>query len=513
MLPPEMPSENDASKENRSALEKVLSLMAEVHSGEGVTALMLTGTVFLLMTAYYVIKPVREGLILAMDHGNEKKSYVAGAIAIVLLFAVPAYSSVANRVAKHKLVVGVTLFFASNLVLFFFASVIPPIEKELGLIFFTWVGVFNMMVIAQFWGFAADIYTQDKGKRLFAIVGFGASLGAAVGAYITGFLQDVVGLSLRQLMVVAAGILVGAAFLTQAVHAREKRLSSGDHEAKKQAEKAAENQEKLAAEAHPQNAYMLVLRNKYLLLIATFALIYTVVDTNGEYILSTLVEDRAADLAHAKGLVDEKAIHEFSKSYIAGYYSSFFLWVNVIGTTIQMFLVSRIVKYGGLKIAFLVYPVIALGSSLNAITVPTVFGVDRLSAFRPTKTAENATDYSLNATTRNMLWLPTTQEMKYKAKQVIDAFCVRMGDVLSAGAVFVFAHILKWPVRNFSMINVGIVVVWLLVARSIIKENARLTEEKADRESQPPPNAKAEVQPEEKPEEKPKAKPPKPAEA
>jgi AAA family ATP:ADP antiporter len=80
-----------------STLERVLGIVTEVHAGEGITALLLTTNVFLLLTAYYVIKPVREGLIVAMESGAEYKSYLSAAIAVALLFVVPAYARVASR--------------------------------------------------------------------------------------------------------------------------------------------------------------------------------------------------------------------------------------------------------------------------------------------------------------------------------------------------------------------------------------------------------------------------------
>src|SRR4051794_24293267 len=95
-------------RDRRSALERVLGIITDIKAGEGVTALLLTLNVFLLLTAYYVIKPVREGLILAMKSGAEYKSYLSAAIAIALLGVVPVYARVASRLPKNKLVVSVT---------------------------------------------------------------------------------------------------------------------------------------------------------------------------------------------------------------------------------------------------------------------------------------------------------------------------------------------------------------------------------------------------------------------
>lgn len=475
---------NEADSSSRSGLERALSVVAEVRSGEGVTAVLLTLNVFFLLVAYYVIKPVREGLILAMEGGAEKKSYASAAIAITLLFAVPAYSKVANKISKHKLVVGVSLFFASHLAVFWLLSH-TPVRNQLGLVFFTWVGVFNMMVVAQFWSFANDVYTQEQGKRLFAIVGIGASLGSAAGAYITKFLKDAIGLGVFELLLVAGGVLVLCAFLTHIVYLREKTRRSDAVQREKESQQAQKKDEEALAETG-EGGFTLVRKNKYLLLLAAFSLVFTIVDTNGEFILSTLVAERAKAAAAAQHIAGAD-MEKFTEGFIASYYGGFYLWVNLIGLVVQTFLVSRIVKLGGLKLAFFVYPVVALGSSLNNVLTPVLFGVDRLTAFRPTKTTENAIDYSLNNTVRNMLWLPTTTEVKYKAKQAVDTFFVRMGDVGSAGLVFVFSARMALPIQTFSIINIVFVVLWLLIAVGIVRENARLSEEKKQRESQPPP--------------------------
>jgi len=475
---------NENQSSERSGLERALSVVTEVRPGEGITAVLLTVTVFFLLVAYYVIKPVREGLILAMEGGAEKKSYASAAIAITLLLAVPAYSKVANKISKHKLVVGVSLFFASHLLVFWLLSH-TPVRGQLGLVFFTWVGVFNMMVVAQFWSFANDVYTQEQGKRLFAIVGIGASLGSAAGAYITRFLKNAIGLGVFELLLVAGGFLVLCAFLTHTVYLREKTQGAVAGKQESEARKAEDEKKKKEALAETgEGGFTLVRKNKYLLLLAAFSLVFTIVDTNGEFMLSTLVSERAKAAAAAQHIAGGE-LEKFTEGFIASYYGGFYLWVNLIGLVIQTFLVSRIVKLGGLKLAFFVYPFVALGSSLNNVFTPGLFGVDRLSAFRVTKTTENAVDYSLNNTVRNMLWLPTTTEIKYKAKQAVDTFFVRMGDVASAGLVFVFSAKLALPVQTFSMINIVLVALWLLIAVGIVRENARLSEEKKEHEGEP----------------------------
>jgi ATP:ADP antiporter, AAA family len=477
----EEPLGSHAGSDQRSSLERALGVITDVKAGEGVTALLLTFNVFLLLTAYYVIKPVREGLILAMASGAEYKSYLSAAIAVALLFVVPAYGRVAGRVAKHKLVVGVTLFFSLHLVLFWVLSRIPSIERNLGLVFFVWVGVFSMMVVSQFWSFANDLYTPEQGKRLFALVGIGASVGAALGAYVTNFLKDTLGLGVYELLLVSAFLLGGCAGLTHLAHARERRVAlavAGQHPFRDApvsttTTKATTSSGRVGEKE--EGAFALVFRHKYLLLIATFALVFTVVNTNGEYILSVLVKAKAKEAAVAAGVVGDEAVRKLTKEIGTSFYGKFFLWVNVIGVAVQTFAVSRIVKLGGLRLAFFIMPVIALFDSVALLMLPALLGVSQLAVLRPGKIAENAADYSVNNTVRNMLWLPTSTEMKYKAKQAVDTFFVRMGDVASAALVFIGADRMHWPVTNFALVNTGLIAVWLLLARSIIRENEAMS--------------------------------------
>ena len=194
-----------------TALERSLRLITDVRQGEAPLALALTLNVFLLLSAYYVLKPVREALILTLPNGAEYKSYMSGAIAVALLFAVPAYAFFVDRLPRLKLVVGVTLFFALHLVAFFLASQVDSLRPGLGLLFYLWIGLFNVMVVAQLWSFANDIYTPDQGKRLFPLVAFGASVGAAVGSKIASWLVEPLGV--YRLLLLGAALLGVCAFL------------------------------------------------------------------------------------------------------------------------------------------------------------------------------------------------------------------------------------------------------------------------------------------------------------
>jgi AAA family ATP:ADP antiporter len=257
------------------------------------------------------------------------------------------------------------------------------------------------------------------------------------------------------MLLVAAAILTSTLVLTNVIDARERSRVRTSAAAP-------------AEEPIPRgDAFRLVLKNRYLLLIALLMLFLNWVNTTGEYILGRVVSRAAAEAVaagHADGLT--------AGQYIGRFYADFFGVVNLVGLGAQLFLVSRILKYLGVRIAILFLPAIALGGYLLLAVYPV------LSAVRWAKTAENATDYSLQNTVRNVLFLPTTREQKYKAKQAIDTFFVRMGDLLSAGLVFLGTAVLSFDTSHFAAANLVLVAVWIGLAVAIGRQNARLVAER-----------------------------------
>lgn len=424
-------------------LERFLSIFTEVRAGEAATVLMLTLNIFLILTAYYLVKPVREALILAVPGGAEIKSYAAAGQALLLLGAIPLYSWLASRVPRRRLINTVTVFFAGCLALFY---ALVAAGAPVAVVFFLWVGIFNLMVPAQFWAFANDIYTPEAGKRLFVLVAFGASTGAVFGSWIAGHLIGLLGVS--QLLLVSGAVLLSSLILTNLVDSREGAASSAG---------AGEDVEE--EPLGDTGAFRLLMRNRYLLLIAFLMLVLNWVNTTGEYILGRAVREAALAVND-----DPDAVEEF----IGSFYAHFFTVVNIAGLALQLFVVSRILKYLGVRMAIFVLPLIAMGGYMIAAFYPL------LSIIRDVKIAENATDYSLQNTVRQALFLPTTREEKYKAKQAIDTFFQRSGDVLSAMTVFVGTSLFALSTSQFAMINIGLVGIWLGLSFFIAREHRRL---------------------------------------
>jgi ATP:ADP antiporter, AAA family len=431
------------SGQARNLTDRFLSFFTEVHSGEGIGALLLAVNVYLLLEAYYILKTVREALILS-EGSAEIKAYSSAAQAALLLLIIPAYGLLASKVNRERLITSVTIFFAFHLAIFYIAG---RAGYSVGIVFFLWVGIFNLLVIAQFWALANDLYNKEQGKRLLPIVGIGSSLGAWLGSIHAAKLFPVFGT--YGLMLIAGGLLL----LCVAVNRLVKRFP-------KSFSKAGENAG--AAPLGRDGAFRLILNSRYLFWIAMLVLVLNVVNTTGEFILSKLVVDNADRLiASGAATVEQKP------ELIATFYGSFFSWVNLGGMILQLFLVSRIFKYIGIRGALFILPVIAF-ASYGLVTVLPV-----LSLVRVAKVMENGTDYSIQNTARHALFLPTSREAKYKAQAAIESFFWRAGDVVAAGLVFIGAQF-GFAVQRYAAINMACAVIWIVIVIVIAREHKKL---------------------------------------
>ncbi|HEX9203545.1 MAG TPA: Npt1/Npt2 family nucleotide transporter, partial [Vicinamibacteria bacterium] len=428
-------------------LDRLLRPLGDVRAGEGATVLLLLANVFLLMAGYYICKTVREPLIL-VGGGAEVKSYAAAGMAVVLMGFIPLYSWFASRLDRMRLITVMFLFFTVNLELFWlWAKAGIP---YLGVAFFIWVGIFNNAVVAQFWSYGNDLYRLQTGQRLFPIIGVGATLGSPVGAWLTKSLFKA-GVSAHSMFHITAVILLVCLGFFWLVEKREG--------AKRQRTEGAK------LEAGP-GGFALLARSPYLRLIALLIAVLNLVNTTGEYILDLALLAEVATRAATTPTFDEL-------SFIGAFKGDYFFWVNVAAVLIQALLVSRIVKYLGIAGAVLALPLVALGA-YGAI----VSGVS-FAAIRWAKTAENSADYSVMNTARQMLWLPTSRDEKYKAKQAVDTFVVRAADVLSAGLVYLGTTVLALNMQGFARANLVLVVLWIAVAFLVIREYRALGARKA----------------------------------
>ncbi|MBN1939118.1 MAG: hypothetical protein JW843_06005 [Candidatus Aminicenantes bacterium] len=440
-----------------SAAAGFLRMFTVIRPEETAKALLLALNSFLIIFGYYQIKAVREGLLLAA-HPASVKSYLAIPQAFLLIFVIKAFSRVSSKVPRHVLIAWVSLFAASNLLVFILLHAAGVSVAVIGLAFFIWIGMYNLLIPAQFWGFANDLYDEAQGKRIFPLIALGASLGGVAGPIVAR--QLIPHLGSYGMMAVTAALLGPAVWLTWRIHAldlREHRRLTG---------------EKTPAQAAPLQAkggFRLIFTSRYLLLIALMMGLYNFINALGEYMFSALQQEVALrELATAAG--GGMDLQKYIGVAFAGYQSL----GNTIGLLIQLFLVSRIFRWVGVAGALLFLPVIALGGYGYA-----AFGASLL-LLKWIKSVENGTDYSLMKTTRSALFLVTSREEKYKAQAAIETFFVRGGDTLCAAAVWLGTGALAFSIRGFAALNAAAVIIWIGLCLLIIKEYKRV---KAAREA------------------------------
>ena len=445
---------------------RFLRLFTVIYQGEVGKALLLTLNSFLIMFGYYQIKAIRNGLLLAA-HPPELQSYLAIPQAFLLIFVVKAFAKIASRYPRHILITYVTLFCISNLVLFNVMNWAGVPVSWMGIIFFIWIGMYNLLIPAQFWGFANDIYSEAEGKRLFPMIAFGASLGGVVGPLVAQWLLPPRSLMAKGLplpkrfipyfgsygmMLVTAGILFLCILMTWIIHRRDIREDN--------AAAAAVGAPKVKEQPLDKSGgFRLIFQSRYLLLIALVIGLYNFINALGEFMFSFL-QQKVALRVLGTTISGGADLQNYISAAFAGYQS----WASIIGLGIQLFLVSRIFRWVGISGALLFLPVISLGGYGFA-----AFGAS-LVLMKWIKSTENGTDYSLMKTARSALFLITKREEKYKAQAAIETFFVRGGDTLNAVIVWFGTTVLALSIEGVAVINVVSILIWITLTVLIIRE-------------------------------------------
>ncbi len=434
-----------------SPLERVLHLLASVRPGEGRCIALMVAQVFLLLLAYYLIRPLREALILA-EGTSVVRSYAVGAVAVTLIFLIPLYKLLFDRLDGHggkstvlRWVMG---FFITNLLVF---CALGAAGVPIGVPFFVWVGVFSVMLLAQFWAFAADLYNIRSGQRLFAIIAVGAAMGAWCGSRLSGWLIQAVGPFV--LMLVAAALLLGALGMSLLV---ERSIPAGAraNEDPRPAKRATHGFGEL------RSGFDVVMRSRYLLLIAVFVALVNWINSTGGFILASFVDEYAAQQVAAGDVEAERAL-------IGKFYGDYFAWITLLQLFLQMFVVSRILKYLGMRAALVMLPVVMVANYGLMAWMP-VFALVRM-----TMIAENSVIYSLHGTSCHSLFLPLTREQKYVGKTTIDTFFWRFGDLLHTLTIVIAVQWLEIGMGRVMLFNLALAVTAFGVSLLIGHHHAR----------------------------------------
>ena len=334
----------------------VLGRLVQVRPGEGRALLLASSYFFFLMLGYYLLRPLRESMGIA--RGADKLPWLMTGTLLAMLLANPAFAALVSRLPRRRFIPLAYRFFGLCLLVFFTLFKVLPGHggTGLGYTFYVWLSVYNLFVVSVFWGFMGDLFTEEQGKRLFAFIAMGGTLGAILGAGLTEALSRGIafGFPLPIKASPAALVLVAAAFLELAVQcvlalARHYKLS---------------DQTGGPREPGPGllEGLRLITKSRYLQLICVYMLLFTLTTTF---------------LYMAQGTIVAKAFTIPAARTAA--FARIDLWVNVLTLVTQLFFTSRLITTFGLRPVLVILPVLTIaglqlgGIIAFAIITETVF--------------------------------------------------------------------------------------------------------------------------------------------
>ena len=429
----------------RRWIKRTIFLGVELRPGEAVSVLAMFASLFLILFTAYLLKPAREMLILT-EGTAEVRSYAVALQALLLLFFIPLYSKFSRRFDSYTYMRIVAAVCVATLLAFALAG---RAGLAISVPYFVWLGAYSVLIISQFWAFASELYSREAGERLFVIVALGASLGAWIGSAVSRELVEHMD---------AYGLMLCAAVTLSLSGVPAKRASLAVPEDSRGTQTVSNQEQETSMFA----GFKLVLSRRYLLLLAAFVIMLNLVNTTGEFLLASVLEDLYATGTAVGTIEVDKATH------VGRFYSTFYFMVNLLGVLIQFFLVSRVIRIAGVGVALLLTPLVVFLGYASLVLFPIV------ALFQYYKVVENALDYSLQNTARQMLYLPLSRQEKYEARAVIDPFGQRIGDLIQAGFIFVGLHWLGMEAMSFFPVTAVLAMISLLIVFSILRERTKL---------------------------------------
>lgn len=402
-----------------------------------IALLLLNATV--IMLAYYLLKPVREALILT-EGDAALRTYATGAQALALIILLPFYGMLFRMQRKSLLIQRVYFLLAMGLLIFY---ALENIGLNVGFAFYVYAGAVGVMVTSQFWAYATDLFSVRAGQRLFAIIAFGISVGGLLGSQIAKFLYPWLGAG--GLMILSAGMFLASLPLSRLAgnavpaSARAKQISREDN-----------------AVTKALGGLGLVLQDRYLLSLATLVVMLNWITTTGEYVMSDYVVQLSMTLPEGE-----------RQAMIAAFMGDLFSWITILSSSIQLLLVSRIIIAFGVKVAVTIPPLLFAISFMGMAAIPA------LIVMKWGVIAIKSLDYSLLNTCRNALLLPASREAKYEAKTAIDTVFFRCGDLVAAATVYVGVNLLDWGHREFLVFDTLLAFLMVAIATYAGREYAR----------------------------------------
>lgn len=429
----------------------------DVRKGEVAALLWSCAYFFLILTAYYILRPIRDEM--GVLGGVQNLAWLFTGTLIGTLLLHPVYAGLVSKLPRRRFIALTYRFFILNLVGFFalFSFADAAQSVWVGRFFFIWLSVFNLFVVSVFWSFMTDLYRPAQSKRLFGVVAVGGTLGALLGSTITTSMVGVLGPV--NLLLVSALFLEIAARTAGALDRHEDQLAA---EARAEAAERGQGNGEPDPSVHGSEiigggvaeGVRHVLRSPYLLGIAALMLFYTIAATFLYFqridIVSRVFEDDPAGRIRLFGGMD--------------------MATNVLTLGTQIFLTGRLLRWLGVGFGLAFLPVVCLIGfgflgAAPVLAVVVVFEVLR-----------RAGNFALSRPAREVLYTVMSRSDKYKAKNFNDTFVYRLGDQIGSWSYTAMAWLgLGLSGLAFSMLPLSLA--WLTLALWLGREHRRMQQQ------------------------------------
>ena len=413
-------------KTNRNRTSKLVGLIANVqgHEVKAVAGSFLF--VVLLMSAYYILRPVRDAM--ASDWSDAEVSWLWTLNFFISTAVVALYGALVARFPLRFLVPATYGIFALTFLFFFALASLSSDRTLVDKSFYVWVSVFSLFHISVFWSFMSELFSKEQAGRLFGIIAAGASVGGLIGPSIPSFFSAYLGTD--NLLLLASAMLVlpiPLIFYLQAL-----KISDLGNEA------LAAPPPSARIGGNPFAGFTLFISNPYLLAIGLFILLYTGISSFVYFELKNLL----AELSRAERTV---------------IWAQMDLAVNVLSIAVGLFATGRLVGRFGLATTIALIPVMICAGLIIVAISPFLGAVIALQVIR------RAGNYAVTRPAREMLFTRVDRETRFKAKPVIDIVAYRGGDMLMAWAFTGLTQGLGLGLAAVAAVGAAIAALWAMV--------------------------------------------------
>jgi AAA family ATP:ADP antiporter len=415
------------AERNDGPIARIVKAATRIEAHELKAVILSFAFVFILMAAYFILRPVRDAM--SSEWSDQELSWLWTATFGFSVLAVTIYGAVIPHLRFRHLVPGVYAFFAATFVAFYFGSSLLPNPVWVDKTFYVWLSVFSLFHVSVFWSFMSGLFNKEQAPRLFAFIATGASTGAIVGPVIPTFFAHSIGT--MNLMLIAACLLLIPIPIIAALE-RLKVTELGNEELR------ADLSKQVRLGKNPFSGFMLLLRDPYLLGIALFILLYVSMNTFFYFELRDLLRD-------------------FERETRTQVWGGIDLVINTLSIVIAMFGTSRLTTRFGMGKTLALVPVLMIGGWAIVAASPI------LAVLVGMQIARRAGNYAITRPGREMLFTLVDQETRYKAKPVIDIVVYRGGDVLTAWMYTGLTATFGLGLTGVAIIAAALAAVWAVV--------------------------------------------------